>query len=109
MPADLAGQELGFLEEFLLVVFAEVEVCSGGVVEGEDVVGGFEFGDRDEADRLRGGGGGGGDAGEDGGEVCGEGFGAGGVDVHLGWWLGGGGGGHGGLGVHSMMEGFGWW
>lgn len=90
MPADLAGQDLGFLQEFLLVVFAEVEVRGRRLVEGEDVVGGFEFGDGDEAGGLGGGGagGGGGDTGKDGGEVGGESFGAGGVNVHLGWLRG---------------------
>lgn len=34
MPADLAGQEDGFLKELLLVVFAEVEVVVGGSVQG---------------------------------------------------------------------------
>ena len=34
MPAYLAGQKDGFLEELLLVVFAEVEVLVGCGVEG---------------------------------------------------------------------------
>lgn len=50
MPADGAREEGGFLEEFLLVVFAEVEVVGWGGVEGEDVGCGFEFGDCYEAD-----------------------------------------------------------
>ncbi len=54
MPAYGAREEGGFGEEFLLVVFAEVQVLVLGVgvggVEGEDVGGGFEFGDGDEAD-----------------------------------------------------------
>lgn len=67
----------------------------GGQVEGEDVVGGFEFGDCYEADWLGGvvrggfgGGGGGVDAGEDVGDVGGEFFCAGGVYVHWGGWSG---------------------
>jgi hypothetical protein len=48
VPADGAREELGLLEEFLDVVFAEVGVerlgLGGGLVEGEDVAGGFEFG-----------------------------------------------------------------
>lgn len=48
MPPYLAGEEPRFLEEFLLVVFAEVEVGVGRGVQGEDVGGGFELGDGDE-------------------------------------------------------------
>jgi len=43
VPADLAREQEGFGKEFLLVVFAEVEVGVGRGVEGEDVVCGFEF------------------------------------------------------------------
>jgi hypothetical protein len=51
VPADGAGEELGFFEEFLDVVFAKVRVYGrGGLVEGEDVVCGFQLGDGDEAD-----------------------------------------------------------
>ncbi len=50
MPADGAREELRFLEEFLLVVFAEVQVRGRGGVQGEDVGRGFEFGDGYEAD-----------------------------------------------------------
>ena len=49
MPADGGREQAGLLEEFLEVVFAEVEVGGWGVVEGEDVGCGFEFGDGDEA------------------------------------------------------------
>lgn len=85
MPPDFLGEEFGFLEKLLLVVFAEVEMGVWGGVQGEDVIGGFELGDGDEAGRGGGGGGeGGGDAGEDGGEVGGEGGGAGGGDGHFG-------------------------
>lgn len=54
MPPYFAGQQFGLLEELLLVVFAEVKVRVGRGVEGEDVVGGFEFGDGDET-RWKGG------------------------------------------------------
>lgn len=48
MPVDGAGQEFGFFEQFLDVVFAKVGLERvGGLVEGEDVVGGFELGDGD--------------------------------------------------------------
>jgi hypothetical protein len=54
MPLYRAGQEPRFLEEFLDVVFAKVGVwlllLRGGLVEGEDVGGGFELGDGYEAD-----------------------------------------------------------
>lgn len=84
MPADLPGQEEGLLEEFLLVVFAEMEVVVGGDVKGEDVVGGLELGDGDETDGgARGGGFGGLDAREDGGDGCGEVFRSGWVDSHF--------------------------
>lgn len=66
MPVDGLWEESGFGEEFLEVVFAEVEVGVWGRVQGEDVVGRFEFGDGDEADGFFGGGccgGGVGDAG----------------------------------------------
>lgn len=44
MPVDGAGQEFGFFEEFLHVVFTKVGLQRvGGLVEGEDVVGGFEL------------------------------------------------------------------
>lgn len=43
VPPDTGREQLGFLEEFLDVVFAEVEVVCGGVVEGEDVGCGLEF------------------------------------------------------------------
>jgi hypothetical protein len=53
MPPYGAREELGFLEQFLHVVFAEVLVEGrGGLVEGEDVVCGFEFGDGYEADLI---------------------------------------------------------
>lgn len=82
MPADGSGQEFGLLGQFLAVVFAEVEVGVGLLlVEGEDVGRGFEFGDGYEADRAVGGEGGEG-LGELG-EVGGEGFGAGGGDLHV--------------------------
>ena len=72
MPVDGLWEENGFGEQFLEVVFAEVEVRVWGGVQGEDVVCGFEFGDGDEADGVFGGGcGGAGDAGKDGGEVGG--------------------------------------
>lgn len=52
VPFDGSGEETGFLLKFLEVVFAEVGLVSGWVgVEGEDVAGGFEFGDGDEAGR----------------------------------------------------------
>lgn len=101
MPADLARQQSGLLQQLLLVVFAEVEVVVGGGVQGEDVVGGFELGDGDEADWGVRGGFGGFDAGEDGGEGGGEVFGSRGVDSHFGgfvvWSVG-----HGGIG--SLRE-----
>jgi hypothetical protein len=50
VPADGFGQEGGFFREFLSVILAEVEVFVFRIVEGEDIVGGFEFGDGDEAD-----------------------------------------------------------
>jgi hypothetical protein len=51
VPADGAGEELGFLKEFLDIVFAEVCMYRRcGLVQGEDVVCGFQFGDGDEAD-----------------------------------------------------------
>jgi len=50
MPLDGGREESGFLREFLRVVFAEVAVPVRGVVEEEDVVCGFEFGDGYEAD-----------------------------------------------------------
>ena len=43
MPAYLVREEEGFLEELLVVVFAEVEVGGGWGVEVQDVVGGVEF------------------------------------------------------------------
>ena len=43
MPAYLAGEEEGFLEEFLVVVFAEMEVGGRRGVEVQDVVCGMEF------------------------------------------------------------------
>jgi hypothetical protein len=53
VPADGAREELGFLEEFLNVVFAKVCVERGWrLVEGEDVVCGFQLGDGDEADLV---------------------------------------------------------
>jgi hypothetical protein len=51
VPADRAREERGLLEELLDVVFAKVRVGGiRGLVEGENVVCGFEFGDGDEAD-----------------------------------------------------------
>jgi hypothetical protein len=51
VPADRAWEERGLLEEFLDVVLTKVRVRGvWGLVEGEDVVCGFEFGDGDEAD-----------------------------------------------------------
>lgn len=44
MPIYCAGEEAGFLVEFLDVVFAEVSVRRRCTVQGEDVGGGFEFG-----------------------------------------------------------------
>lgn len=43
MPAYLAGEEEGFLEKLLVVVFAEVEVGGLRRVEMQDVIGGMEF------------------------------------------------------------------
>lgn len=45
MPSYRFGENVRFFSQFLGVVFAEVEVVVGALVEGEDVVGGFEFGD----------------------------------------------------------------
>ena len=50
MPAYLAREEDGFLQEFLLVVFAKVDMVVGCGGQGQDVVCGFELGDRDETD-----------------------------------------------------------
>lgn len=55
VPADAWWEDAGFLEEFLDVVLAEVEVGvgemgDGGSIEGDDVGDGFEFGDCDDAD-----------------------------------------------------------
>lgn len=50
MPANGAREEVGFGCEFVCVVFAEVDVRVGWLVEGEDVGCGFEFGDGYEAD-----------------------------------------------------------
>lgn len=50
VPVDGGGEEGSFLGELLGVVFAEVGVGGGRVVEGEDVVCWFELGDGDEAD-----------------------------------------------------------
>ena len=49
VPLDGAGQEFGLFEEFLHIVFAEMGLERGGrgLVQGEDVVGGFEFRDGD--------------------------------------------------------------
>ena len=48
MPVYGAGEELGFLEELLDVVFAEVRVQGGGGrMQGEDVGRGLELGDGD--------------------------------------------------------------
>ena len=43
MPAYLAGKEERFLEELLVVVFAEVEVGGRRGVEVQDVICGMEF------------------------------------------------------------------
>jgi hypothetical protein len=53
VPTNRPREDSGFGVELLGVVFAEVEMGGRGLVEGEDVGGGFEFGDGDEAD-LRG-------------------------------------------------------
>ena len=45
MPVDGTRQELRFLEQLLLVVFAEVEMGGRGLMEGEDVVCWFQLGD----------------------------------------------------------------
>lgn len=50
MPFYGRGEKLGFLEEFLLVVLAEMEVRCGGLVEGEYVVCGLQLGDCYESD-----------------------------------------------------------
>ena len=55
MPFDRGREEFGFLGQLGGVVFAEMELRSGGLgggglVEGEDVGDGFELGDSDEAD-----------------------------------------------------------
>jgi len=50
MPLDCRREQSGFLREFLRVVFAEIAVVVWEVVEGEDVVDGFEFGDGYETD-----------------------------------------------------------
>ena len=55
MPSYGAGQDFVLLEEFLNVVFAEVRLegwlrGGRGLVQREDIVCGFEFGDGDEAD-----------------------------------------------------------
>ena len=52
MPSYASGKELSFLSEFLDVVLAEVGGFCGGRVEGEDIRGGLEFGDEDEADGV---------------------------------------------------------
>lgn len=57
MPLDRAWQQGGFLGEFLGVVFAKVRVGQGRLVEGEDVIGRFEFGDCDKTNLNRGEGG----------------------------------------------------
>lgn len=48
MPLDSAREQSRFLDEFLGVVFAKVRVGEGRLVEGEDVIGRFEFGDGDK-------------------------------------------------------------
>lgn len=48
MPLDSAREQGGFLDEFLGVVFAKVRVGEGRLVEGEDIIGRFEFGDGDK-------------------------------------------------------------
>lgn len=52
VPCDGGGEEGCLLREFLGVVFTEVrdERRGGVLVEGEDVVGGLQLGDGDEAD-----------------------------------------------------------
>lgn len=51
MPADGAWEYLGFLEKFLDVVLAEVSLQRvWSLVQGEDVVGGLQLRDGDEAD-----------------------------------------------------------
>ena len=46
MPFDGSRKNASFLGKFLLVVFAEVSRSKFGIVKGEDVVGGLQFGDR---------------------------------------------------------------
>jgi len=48
VPSDRGREQARFLRELLGVIFAEVDVSM--VMKGEDVVGGLEFGDGDEAD-----------------------------------------------------------
>ncbi len=43
MPAYLTGEEEGFLEKLLVVVFAEMEVGGWRGVEVQDVICGMEF------------------------------------------------------------------
>ena len=49
MPSNFAGKKEGLLKELLLVIFTKVQMRCGGAIESEDVRGGFEFGDSDEA------------------------------------------------------------
>lgn len=54
MPTDARGEYTGFIDEFLKVVLAEVEVGiwetrDGRSVKGDDIGDGFEFGDGDDA------------------------------------------------------------
>ncbi len=54
MPPDRAGEDFGFLEKFLDIVFAEVRLQGRRrLVERENVVGRFEFGDGYESDLVK--------------------------------------------------------
>lgn len=70
MPLDGAREQGGFLDEFLGVVFAKVRVGEGWLVEGEDVIGRFEFGHCDKTNLKRPQKVGGVSVGGQGGEVC---------------------------------------
>ena len=53
MPLYALRQDSGFLCKFLCIVLAKVELGGRLLVEREDVVGGFEFGDCYKADLSR--------------------------------------------------------
>ena len=74
------------MQEFLLVVLAEVEEFVGSLVESKDVIGGLEFGNGDEADRGLRGLRGGVDAGENARDISGKLLRAGSVYAHLRVW-----------------------